>query len=74
VRGQLLLEAIGKAEALVVTDDDVEAKFAELAADNGVPVTTVKKQYAQDEARANLRSRLLDDKVMSFLRSHATYV
>jgi trigger factor len=72
VRGQLLLEAIGHAEGLAVSDEDLEAKLAELAADNGVPMTTVKKQYAQEEARANLRSRLLDDKVMAFLKANAT--
>jgi trigger factor len=73
VKGQLLLEAIAKAEQLSVTDDEVEAKLVALAEENGVPVTTVKKQYAQDEAKTGLRSRILDEKVLDFLKANATY-
>jgi trigger factor len=73
VKGQLLLEAIGQAEQFSVTDDEAEQKLVALAEENGVPLATLKKQYAPDEARATLRSRILDEKVLAFVKAHATY-
>lgn len=73
VRGQLLLEAIAQAESIEVTDEDVERRIGTLAEEAGVPAATVRKQYAQEEARLNLRVRLRDEKVLDYLKTNATY-
>lgn len=73
VRGQLLLEAIADTENIQVSEEEVEQKIAALAEEAGVPAATVRKQYAQEESRFNLRARLRDEKVLSFLKSNATY-
>jgi len=56
-----------------VSEEEVEQKIAALAEEAGVPAATVRKQYAQEESRFNLRARLRDEKVLSFLKSNATY-
>lgn len=73
VRGQLLLEAIARVENVAVSDDDVEQRLAALAEEAGVPVTTVRKQYGQAEARENLRARVRDERVIGLLKASATY-
>ena len=73
VRGQLLLEAIADAEGIVVTDEDVEQRLVTLAEEAGAPIAKVRKQYAQEEARASLRTQVRDEKVLSFLKANATY-
>jgi trigger factor len=73
VRGQLLLEAIAKVENLTVTDDDVEQKMVSLAEEAGVPPAMVKKEFSSDEARVNLKARLLDDKAIALVKQHATF-
>lgn len=73
VRGQLLLEAIANAEGIGATDEDVEQRLVTLAEEAGAPIAKVRKQYAQEEARANLRAQVRDEKVLSFLKANATY-
>lgn len=71
VRGQLLVEAIAKAEKIEVTDDEVSARLQKLADDAGVPLATAQKQYASAEAQDGLKSRAREDKVFAFLKQHA---
>jgi trigger factor len=73
VRGQLLLEAIADTENIQATDEDVEQRLVTLAEEAGAPAASVRKQYAQEEARSNLRARVRDEKVLSFLKANATY-
>lgn len=71
VRGQLLLEAVAKEEKLEVSDAEVEARLEKLAADSGVGVDVVKKQYQSAEARESLKNRTKEEKVIAFLKQHA---
>jgi len=73
VRGALILEALGKAEQLSVSDEDVEKKLAELAASAGVPVAQAKKSYAGAEALSSLKSRIIEDKALELVKQHATW-
>lgn len=73
VRGQLLLEAIAKAENVSVSDDDVEQKIVSLAEEAGVPPALVKKEFSSQDARVNLKARLLDDKTIALVKQHATF-
>jgi trigger factor len=71
VRGQLLVEAVGTAEKLDVTDADLDARIEKLATDNNVGVDVVKKQYQSAEARESLKNRSREEKVIAFLKQHA---
>lgn len=73
VRGQLLLEAIAKQEQLAVTDEELEKKLEALAEDTGVPLASVRKQYKDQEARDSLKYRVLEDKALELVKSHAKY-
>ncbi len=73
VRGALILEALGRAEQLSVSDEDVEKKLAELAASAGVPVAQAKKSYAGAEALSSLKSRIIEDKALELVKQHATW-
>jgi trigger factor len=71
VRGQLLLEAVGKSENIVVSEDDVKKRIESLAAENGVALEIVARQYQAAEAKEALKNRTREEKVMAFLREHA---
>jgi trigger factor len=71
VKGQLLLEAIAKAENLEVSDADLEAKFIEFAENNGMELLQVKKQFADAAKRQVLSQSILEEKALEFLKLHA---
>jgi trigger factor len=67
VKGTLLLEAIGRQEAIVVEEGEVDGRLEEIAAMANAPLDMVKKYYAGDEARAGLMSQIAEEKVVRFL-------
>lgn len=71
VRGQLLLEAIAKAENIEATDADVEARMEQLAKENDVGLPILQKQYRTPEAKDGLKHRVKEEKTIAFLRDHA---
>jgi trigger factor len=73
MRGQLILEAVAKAEKLEVTDDDVEQKLVSMAEEAGAPLAMVKKQFVEAEAKSNLRARLMEDKAIALIKQHAQF-
>lgn len=73
VKGQLLLEAIVKAESIEVSQADVEAEIEGIAAETGGSLAMVRKHFRSEEGQASLNSRALENKAMAFLKSHATY-
>jgi trigger factor len=73
VRGQLLCEAIGKAEKIEVTDAELEKKLEEISSETGQPLSTVRKHYKDEEERKALVSRAREQKTIEFLKSQATY-
>lgn len=70
LRAELLLLALAKAEAITVTDEDLEAWFEKRAAADKVPASRVRSRF-QGEARDNLRMRLSMDKSLDLLWSAA---
>ena len=70
LRAELLLLALAKAEAITVTDEDLEAWFEKRAAADKVPASRVRSRF-QGEARDNLRMRLSMDKALDLLWSTA---
>jgi trigger factor len=73
VRGQLLLEAIGRQEGVQVADEDFEKKLEELAEETGTPLSKVRKEFKATEAREGLVHRIREDKTLALLKSQAQY-
>jgi trigger factor len=73
VRGQLIVEAIGKQEKIEVSDAELEKKLEELAEEGGQALSTVRKYYKDEEERQGLVSRVREQKTIEFLKSQATY-
>jgi len=71
VRGQLLLEAIAKAENIDPNEGELEARLKSLAEENNVGLPVLQKQYASAEAKDALRNRVQEEKVIAFLRQHS---
>lgn len=67
VRGTLLLEAIGRQEAIAVEDGEVDGRLEEIAAMANAPIDMVRKYYAGDEAREGLMNQIAEEKVVRFL-------
>jgi trigger factor len=72
IKGQLVLEAIGKTEKITVGDADITAKIAELATEYKMPVEKLKSQYV-GEALSGLTHRLKEEKAYNFVKSHAKF-
>ena len=73
VKGTLILDAIAEKHGLQASDEDVDKKIAELAAESGTAVSQVRKQFRDAEAREALSMRLREEKTIEFLRSRAKY-
>lgn len=71
VRGALLLEAIGEAEKVQVTDEDVNAEVARIAEELHLPLAQVQAQTRSAAARDALKNRLLEEKAFAVLSASA---
>lgn len=71
-KGGLILEAIQKKEGFEVTDEDVEAKYAELAEARGQSIEAIKGYFVQDDAVDDLRARILEEKTLDWLLAQCT--
>jgi trigger factor len=73
VKGALLIEAIAQKENIQASDEDVEKKIAELAAEAKQPVDVVRKYFKGPEERQGLSLRLREEKTIEFLKGQAKY-
>jgi trigger factor len=71
VRGSLILEAIGKKENVSVSDEEFEARVAEIAKDNGLPLERAQQLFRRAEQKDNLIGRMREEKTIAFLESKA---
>ena len=71
VRAGLLFGAIARNESISVTEQDVEAKLAEIAERTGKHIAKVRAEH-QGEQRRNLELQLLEKKLLEYLVSRAT--
>jgi trigger factor len=67
VRGELILEAIAKQEALSVEEADLEAKMAELAKQSNAEIAQVKAYFANPQAKEGLSGQILHEKVVALV-------
>ncbi len=72
VHNSLILEAIAHKESLTVTDEELEEEVRKIARQSGTTVERLKKDLQEKGSMENLRSRLLEDKTLDFLREKAT--
>jgi len=71
VQAGILLGSLARQEGIEVTEQDLEAKFQEIAEQTGKHVAKVKAEY-QEAQRDSLQSQLLEEKVMALLTERAT--
>jgi trigger factor len=70
-KGGLLLESVSTSENITVSDDDLEAKYVELAEGRGQSVEAIKGFFVKDDAVDELRDRLLEEKTLDWLLDNA---
>lgn len=73
-KGGLILDFVSTKEDLKVTDDDLEAKYQELADQRGQTVEAIKGYFVKDNAVEELRARLLEEKCLDWLLERAKIV
>lgn len=71
VQGFFLLDAVAKAEGFEASADELQAKIDQIAADENVPVESVKAQFATPDSLAGLASQLRRDKAYAFVEQEA---
>jgi trigger factor len=71
VRGQLILEAIGRQEEIKVSTEEFEKKLEELAEETGSPLSKVRKEFKTQESREGLEHRIREEKTIALVKSLA---
>jgi len=71
VKIALLLEAIARQEGLSVSEQDVDERVAELAGAAGSAAERVRALYEREEARRQLRTRLLQSRAIDLIVGRA---
>lgn len=66
-KASLILDHVSSAEALAVTDDELEAKYQEIASARGQQVEAIRGYFEKENAVEELRARLLEEKVLDWL-------
>ncbi len=71
VKQQIVFEAIAEREGLEVTDEDMDAEYANLAKQYNQPVEDVKEVFTMRGQNNLIRRNLMMEKVSDFLLEHA---
>lgn len=71
VRATLLIERIAELEKIAVLDEEVQARVERMARSAGEKGLTVRRIYARDDAREDLRSQMLYERTVDFLLERA---
>jgi len=71
VRELLVLEQIAKQEQIVLTDEDLEQGYKDLAQQMGQDVETVKKYYEARDLVDGFKEQLIREKTLKYLTEHA---
>ncbi|MSP55645.1 MAG: trigger factor [Myxococcales bacterium] len=70
-RSSMLLDAVARAEGIVITDDDLDAKYQEIADMRGQRKEAIKGYFAKDNAVEELRKRLSEERTLDWLLERA---
>ncbi|MDA8335149.1 MAG: trigger factor [Peptococcaceae bacterium] len=74
IRVSLVLTAVGRAEGISVSPDDIADRIAQLARTSNKTPGDVTKLFEEKGEIPYLRDTLLREKVLAFLREHAVYI
>jgi trigger factor len=72
IHARIILKAIAKKEGLVVTEEEIQEELKKLARLSGTTVERLKRDLQERGAMESLRSRLLEEKTLDFLKEKAT--
>ena len=73
VKEMLILHAIAKKEGFLLTQEDLDAKYPQIAAEIGRDLEEIKGYYEKNrDAAEHLGAQIVEDKVIAFLLSSAT--
>jgi trigger factor len=72
VRLALLVPEIAASEGIEISDDDVDARLAEIAEQQGKPLAEIRRSFADSGMTEALRAGLLEERVVEFATSEAT--
>jgi trigger factor len=72
VRGQLLLDALAESEKIEVSDEEVDARVADIAARSGKTAGRLKAEMARDGRLENTVFQLKQDKAVALILETAT--
>lgn len=73
-KSSLILEFVTRTESISVSEDDLEAKFQELAEMRNQTVEAIKGWFAADGAVDELNDRILEEKTLDWLLERANLV
>jgi trigger factor len=73
-RASIILDAVARSEGIEVTDDDLEAKYQEIADMRGQRVEAIRGYFKKDNAVEELRKRLLEERTLEWLLERAELV
>ncbi|MFK5927737.1 MAG: trigger factor [Desulfuromusa sp.] len=71
VKGEIVLDAIGDQEKIVVADDVLEAKMQSFADESDIPLDQVKKYFENEQTMAGLKGQILQEMISKFLLDQA---
>jgi trigger factor len=74
VKVDLALRAVSVAEAIEVTDDEIEREYARLAMQYNQKAKEIRRAYEQNDAVSELIAQIRKAKAFDFLVHHADYV
>lgn len=66
-KASLILDFVAAREGLAVSDEDLEAKYNEIAQARGQQVEAIRGYFEKENAVEELRARLLEEKVLDWL-------
>jgi trigger factor len=70
-KSSLIIDSIATAEGVEVNDEDIEAKYAELAEMRNEPVEAIRGHFQKDDALEDLKARLKEEKTLGIIMEAA---
>jgi len=71
-RASCVLDGVARQESIEVSDDDLQAKIAEMAEQRGQPVEAIQGYIEQEGAADMLKARIKEEKTLDWLIDNAT--
>jgi trigger factor len=72
VRLAFLIPEIARAESIAISDDELDARLAELAQARGTSLASLKREYREHGLIEAFRTSMLEGRVLEFLAAEAT--